>query len=380
MSTRMDLYVRVAAGAVCWIALPSALLAACPTKQRGHDEVAQAIIDRDAAAFAALIDIPAMAALVTAGLPADDQTVKELPKGLENGRMKIARGFMANIGEEVFVEQPGAGKRTLLRKQGKNLGSGVDYLEFKLTADGCVFDWTSMANGGAATDLMRQNILLTRDDAGILARVFGIERVDAQQVKQLVALGSAIGRADQKAAVQALDGMKSLARNSYELTMLRVTMLSRDPHADAYEQALADLAERFGDDHRTQFMLIDHYVLTRQFDRALAAIEHVQALVGKDEENELTRASILKMMGREDDAVIALRSMVQIAPERADTHGVLVANLADFGRHGEAVAAMEAATLRNVEFSEEIMSSEPVYASLLVSPEYAEFRAARSSR
>lgn len=360
--------------------LPGLALAACPAEDRGAAAVRQAVVALDVDRIAALIDTQTLAARVTEGMPEDDEFTRVLPAAFESARPQMARNLVTSIGigGGKAVEQPGAGARALLRKQGRELGTGVDYIEFELGADGCVVDWTSLMQASQASRLMRQNMLLMRDDAGLLASLFGVSKVDTQQAAQLRALADAVRRGDHVAAVAALDGMKAMARNSFELTMLRVGMLAHDHTSAAYREALADVAERFGEDDRTQFMLVDHYYFIQDYAKALAAVERMQDRVGPDEENELLRGGLLKLMGRHDEAVIALRSMVALAPERPDTHGVLVANLAELGLHAEAVAAMRAAEARDITFSEATMRSEPAYAGLLASPEYAAYREARA--
>ncbi len=365
--------------ALCAAATPGAASADCPATTRGAEAVKRALLALDADAFASLVDVPGLSARVVQGLPEDDELVGVVPVAFERSRAQMAHNLVVSLGMggSHVVEQPGAGKRVLLRKAGPDIGGGVDYLEFVLSRDGCVVDWRSLALGTEASGLMRQNLLLTRDDANLLAKLFGVQRFDARQGRQLLALGEALRVGNAAAAVEALDGMKSLARASFELTMLRVGLLANDHTAPAYREALADLAERFGDDERTQFMLVDHYFFVADFAKALRAVERLQQRVGRDEENELLRGTMLKQMGRNDDALDAYRAMVAMAPGKATAHGVLVAHLAEMGRSADAVAAMKAAAAHEVTFDEAVMQREPAYAQLLASDEYAAYRAER---
>lgn len=177
-------------------------------------------------------------------------------------------------------------------------------------------------------------------------------------------------RGDHLASLAALDGMKALARESFELILLRVGLLAADHEPPAYREALADIAERFGVDERAQFMLVDHYDGRGEYAAGLRSVERLQRRLGEDEENALRRATMLRMMGREGEAVDAMRGMVALAPARAETRGVLDAYLAQLGRSADAVAAMQAAAERGITFDEEVMRAEPAYAQFLASPEY----------
>ncbi len=353
--------------------------AGCPADVRGAEAVTRAVVGLDARAFANLIDVQGLAARVARGLPDDDPVAAELPAGLERSRGAMAQNLIASlrsIGGSV-VEQGGGGARLILRSQGPELGSGLDYVEFTLGADGCVEDWRSLMLASDTSQQIRNNLLLMRDDEGVLSKLFGVRLRDPGHARQLRTLGEAMRRGDTQASLTALDGMEALARESFELTMMRVGLLSNDHTSEAYRDALADLAERFGDDERTQFMLVDHHFFVGDYARGLRAVERMQKRVGRDEENELLRGGLLKLMGRQDEAVAAMRSMVSLAPHRPAVHGVLVAYLSELGRVDEALAAMKAAAVHDVTFDEEAMQREPAYAALLASDGYAAYRAER---
>ncbi len=355
--------------------------AACPASERGRDAVVAAVVTHDVDALAALIDAPALATRVLEGLPDDDEFVKVMPGVIERTRPVIAGNLIRSLTAlgSTAVEQRTSGRGAVVRKQGATLGSGVDYVEFSLGRDGCIVDWTSLMLGTSVSRMVRQNLLLSRDDAGLLASLFGVKRLDGRQATQMRALADALRRSDHVAALAALDGMKALARESFELSMLRVGLLAIDHEAPAYREALADIAERFGDDERAQFMLVDHYFYSGEYAAGLHSVENLQQRVGEDEENTLLRATMLRMMTREGEAIEAMRRMIALAPARAETHGVLVAYLAELGRSADAVAAMQAAAEHGITFDEAVMRAEPAYAQLLASPEYAAHREAAAA-
>lgn len=357
--------------------MSSALLrAACPAPERGRAAVLDAALAGDASRLGALIDTDALVARIVRGLPAEDEFRRTMPGIVEQQRTLLAERFLAglrNFGKSVVAQVSSRRDTAVLRRQGATFGEGIDYIVFELGPEGCVVDWGSLQLGTRLFGMIRQAYLLSRDDTSLLATLFGIRQYDAQQEQQMRALLVGLRNQDSAAAIAALDGMKDLARESFELSMLRAGLMSVD--APGYRDALEDIAQRFGDDQRTQFMLIDHHLLQEDYAAALRSVEAIQMQVGPDEENEFLRAVCLQLLERPDEAVAAMRRMVEMAPSRAETHEMLTNQLVALGRHADAVDAMAAAALRGFEFDPAAMRADPAYAEFLDSPEYADFRA-----
>ncbi|MBD8525657.1 hypothetical protein [Pseudomarimonas arenosa] len=369
-----------------WVALALALTAVsasvaqaeCPAEQRGAEAVLNAVLNYDAQGLTRLLDTSGLATRVMRDLPANDPLRDGLPAALAANASDMANGLLQslkNSGMQVVRQANAPAGKTLLRKQGAEIGSGVDYIEFELSPAGCVVDWTSLMMGSSASAAMRQNIVLMRMDDGLIGQLFGLQRIDRAQLEKTRTLAAAMVKGDRETALQALAGMKELAKSSYELSMLRVGLLAFSPDAPEYRQALSDLAERFGDDPRTQFILVDHYYFIEDYARGLRAVERMQRQVGKDEENQLLVAGLLKLLGRTQQATEALQSLVALAPERTETHVELVAYLAETGQHEAAVASLRKAADLGIHFEEAAMRQEPVFQSLLASTEYAAFKA-----
>ncbi len=358
------------------------VIAGCVAAERGREAVLDAVLARDGDRFAGLIDGAAMAARISRGLPEGDAFLQTVPRMIEERRAVMGNALVRSLGNfgTSLVAQPSSAPSTaIVRKQGATLGSGIDYIVFELGPDGCVIDWSSLLLATRTSDMIRQNLLFGRNDAGLLATVLGIRSYDEQQLKQLQAMVEGMRKSDAVAALRALDGMKSLARESFELSMLRVSLLSTDSESAAYREALEDVAQRFGEQPRMQLMLIDHYVFQENYVAILRAVDGLQKRVGPDEESEYLRALALQLMERHDDAIVSLRRVVQLAPARSDTHEALISSLAELGRNAEAVKAMEVAARHNFDFNEDAMRADPAYAQLLDSPEYAAFRSKRAT-
>lgn len=368
-------FALLTAGAIALISSVP-LQAACPAPERGRAAVLEAVLAGDASRLAALIDTDALVARIVRGLPADDEFRRTMPQIVEQQRVLLAERFLAGMrtfGKSLVAQTSSRRGTAVLRRQGATLGEGIDYIVFELGPEGCVVDWGSLQLGTRVSAMIRQAHLLSRDDTSLVATLFGIRQYDARQEQQMGALLVALRNQDSAAAIAALDGMKELARESFELSMLRAGLMSVD--APGYREALEDIAQRFGDDQRTQFMLIDHHLLQEDYAAALRSVEAIQKQVGPDEENEFLRAICLQLLERPDEAVAAMRRMVEMAPSRAETHDMLTNQLVSLGRHAEAVDAMAAAALHGVEFDPAAMRADPAYAGFLDSPEYADFLA-----
>ena len=76
--------------------------------------------------------------------------------------------------------------------------------------------------------------------------------------------------------------------------------------AEEYEKALTDFEERYRDEPNMGISLIDGYVYTKQFDRALNVVDHLDSMVGKDEMLDYIRYLLYNQMEKPEEARQAL--------------------------------------------------------------------------
>jgi hypothetical protein len=74
---------------------------------------------------------------------------------------------------------------------------------------------------------------------------------------------------------------------------------------EAYREALAELARRHGEVDDLQFILIDHYLLSGQYELVLRAVDRAARIIGDDEVMDSNRCAALLGLGRKADALAA---------------------------------------------------------------------------
>lgn len=192
-----------------------------------------------------------------------------------------------------------------------NVGHG--YLEVEINDAGRIVDWYDHA---AALSMSRQlrftagSMLTTAQIARLLLGGSDESTDSASKLKDLVA---ALQGGDFAGAYEALVGMPETMQQRRELATLRVA-LSRYVGMDAYRSKLAAVADRHGDDPQLQFVLIDHYLLSGDLERALVAIEGTASVIGNDQVMESNRCTVYQAMGRKADAIAACDRAIALDP------------------------------------------------------------------
>lgn len=373
---RIALCATLATLAALLTATPAA--ADCPAAQRGPAAVQAAALAHDANALAALFDLQGMADRVSAGLPANDAQLAELRRGLEASRATLSRDMLASVKAAGMhlVEQPAApAGHVIVRKETDTLTGGVDYLEFHMSAAGCIVDVESLMAGGGTSAGLRQTLAATLGDGNALMRMLGIAG-EPLSTDVLTQLAAATRSGDPRKAIALLEAMPAAYRDSYEFMSLRIVLLSRvDVESPAYALALQDMERLHGKDERVRYMMIDRYFMSKRYAETLDAIVALQRRVGVDPKNETLRASVLSEMQRGDEAVAALRRVVEMVPTRSDAYDLLFGFAVYHERHADAVAALRLFRERlNRTLPHDVLAADPRMAGLLASPEYAAWR------
>jgi len=271
-----------------------------------------AINTANGSALHALIDVDALAARVIRNLDfnAVDRARHQARLGAEylllgysvsaqmaaqQATASLLRSSSSDRGGEFLV-------RITTRDAKDNLAHG--YLQVELDPDGRIVDWydhslaLSMsgqlafyASGMLSTTQIVQLLVGDVDDATATA-------LSMRKFATLVASGN-------KASVHAgLLTMPDAITKRREFATLKVDM-ARHVGMDAYRDAMAELARQHGDADDLQFILIDHYLLSDEPERALQAIDRAARVIGNDEVMETNRCHALLDLGRKADALAA---------------------------------------------------------------------------
>ncbi|WP_374357488.1 tetratricopeptide repeat protein [Chitinimonas sp.] len=358
--------------------LLSPAYAACQASNRGAAAVKKAALASDANALAALMDTEKFQDRVLADLRLNTKFRNDVAKGLDAGMSKGFSSMLKTVSASgmQLVDQKAAPGLVMLRMEGKTPGDGINYLEFELDQSGCIVDWSQLMSGSRFSALIRQVMASSIQDKTLLASLFGINEVDDALLSKFKSLVTAMQSRELKKAVAMFDELPPQLRNSFDFTIMRIGLLAQiDAQSPNYRKALEELARNHGGEARAQFMLIDHYFLTKQYDKALAAIAALQGKVGVDEENELLRGNILAEAGRGEEAVAAMRKVVALTPDRKQSYFFLLGAALVTQRYQDVVDTMDLINTRfQLSFPHKTLQADADYAGLLASQQYKAWR------
>ena len=290
--------------------------------------IVEALNKRDVDALLRVMDIDEVARLVTKDLglsAADREQVRvSFPRALRNNLEIGLRTIEASKGTAKFLR---GGKRdarpfALVRY---DLGDqGIDYVEYYLTASGKVDDWYvhSLATLYSTSAALGLATIFKTDS--MLFGILGTRMATEADTKPFSVLRERLQKQDFAGAYKALEAFPEGFRKTRQWALMRVTYGARIDDA-THRAALRTLAQNFGQDPALQFMLIDHYIFEKQFDRSLAALAALErAIGGEDGATANLRGRILLQTKGYDEAAKACRRGMALESDHQPAYWCLV--------------------------------------------------------
>lgn len=305
------------------VLLPLAAAAAAPADVAAPGAALLALIEsRDAQGLASRIDGDALLARVLEGSSLAGGQRDAFAKGFGQSQSKMGANFVANLERNrakahlVRSSAAGAGTSQIVRLDyydAEGNGSGFDYLEFELGADGRIRDWRSHAQAARASDTMRLLVSSMFDDSTVGAWLFGRPTTDDAVLAQVKAFSAATTRGDFRAGHAALERFPPEFRKTRQWAGLRIAMAANIDDA-TYRSDLASMARDHGSDPQVQFMLIDHFFFTGDYTRMVEAVQRFERRVVADGATNLLECNGYVLMAKWADAERACRDANRIEP------------------------------------------------------------------
>jgi tetratricopeptide (TPR) repeat protein len=349
----------------------------------------QAAVKGDPAALMALIDWDAVLETATADVDAPNtirETFRKSARSSFDQEMSMAK--------EVISDVKQGGSFRLLRSRVRNkrktalirlagLDSGLNYFEFVLARGpgGRVraTDVYVTGNGEWLTQICRRIYLRSAayDQRGMLDRLLGTDKDLVESFPKLIEMRKLHNAGRDREAIALYDRLPATARDDklFLLQRLKFTQaLSSKGLDDAlYAGTLDRLRTLFPDDPSVDVFSIDAYLLKKQFDQAIAALDRLDKSVGGDPYLNVLRASISAQAGRPEKAREFAQVAVTDLPDIVDGYfAVLTANLALKDYPGALKTLQRIDERFAIEFND--LTTVPEYAGFVKSPQFAEWQ------
>jgi hypothetical protein len=268
--------------------------------EEAGNTIAAALSTGNAEALISAINKEVLLDRVFAGINKGGHTIKKVRADLHNGLDRAAMIMSSNLANSkrmTFVRSHSVNHehRALIRV---DMGeSGLSYLDFILDKDeqGAVkiVDWHDFAQGQFYSDSLRQTLILILPHNEMLIRtILGMPAVDQETVEQFSELAR-LSR-DRKYG-QWLEKYRDLPDNlkySRIVLVTRALIASATENGNEYRLALQDVNRYLGEDPSLSLMLIDHYLLERDYKAAHRALAKLDEYTGGDAAVDFLKANI----------------------------------------------------------------------------------------
>ena len=310
-------------------AIPLALLlvaAAAPCAEvpsAPGEHIVDAMARQDTAALNAMIDVDALLERVIGDLDLPAASRAEFVKGFRKSGARAGENVLQGIDPErskvslVRSRQAGAATLQVVRiSHYDEAGSadGHNYLEFEVGPDGRIRDWRSHAQCARASDTMRLLAASLFEGTSLLSSLFGRAATDDATIDAMSSLIDGLQRKDYRAAHDALDRFSPEFRSTMQWAGMRAGIASMFDE-DLYRKDLALIASQHGRHPDVQFMLIDHFFYTGEYERMLASVQAFERAVATDGATRQLECTGYLLLDRFADAERSCREGTRIEPD-----------------------------------------------------------------
>lgn len=311
--------------------------------------------------FIGLVNTDAFMQRVAIG--SDLPSSKDLKKGIETGLKKsdlgaqIIRGVEKSNGGYELVKQYEKDKKQHLvyRFYGDD---GLNYHDFELTKIG---DKVWIAD--IFFYITGENFSKSLGD--FVSNVSRESKVDAQDLLALNKMKELVAQDKHQEAKSVYDGLPQAMKNQKIAQVYNLTICSA-LDAEVYTKALSEFEVRFKHEPNMYLSLIDAYVLRKDFDKALEAINKIDAMINKDPYLEYYRYSFYTQLNKNGEAIQSLENLYKAMPHFGSGAIELIVNYLQAGEY-EKARPVVAAYRENESFDQELLES-----NLLLHPKFSE--------
>jgi tetratricopeptide (TPR) repeat protein len=252
---------------------------------------------------------------------------------------------------------------------------GFDYMEFVVeTQNGRTraVDWFQLSQGqlfsitvGALTRLF------TAPDAGVLGRLFGLEKIDPETVATMTRFAEQKRKGQFREALATSRKLPDRIANDRVMLVVQASLAALAKDDAEYERVLGKIAARYSDDPGAAFMLMDHYFLKQDLPRFLKAIDAVEKRIGVDGVTRQLRAAGYYGLKDYATSLKYADESIGLEPGRLGGYDVRASALVGLGRFGDAIAQYKALEEDyELMFTREVFADDPMFEKFVASKEF----------
>ncbi len=266
--------------------------------KEGHD-IVEALSAGDVEAFSSSIHKKPIIERAFKGIKKSRESIKA--KAVLNEVIERAGSFMAeNFKEHArlkFVRTRFFKDRYYALVRVRMGDGGLSYMEFMLDKDVQgnirIIDWYDYSQGQTYSEYLRHAIILLLPESELsLSGLSGIGGINDNSTKHMAALARLSAEKKFMAWLKTYKRLPDRLKYSRIMLITRVLIANALDTGDEYRLALKDVRKYIGDDPSLSLMLVDHYLLEKDFSSAHKALDRLNIYTGGDAAIDYLRANI----------------------------------------------------------------------------------------
>lgn len=324
----------------CKIAVVFVLLASCTENEQAVSKeealamahiIDSAIANNKVSYYGSLLNIDILAKRIAASSEVGD--LKQFKKGLQEGmkNSELGRQIVEGLKNE-------GGGYELVRHYERNkvqhllyrfYGQGINYHDYELTKlNGrvCIADIFLYTSGEKLSKSMADLMMSIKQDGTAIKsnQVFAIN-----QLKKL------LNKGDYEEARKQYDEMPDTFKD-HKFFQIFYLSIAEGLGYEEYEKALRRFEVRYRHEPNMLLSLIDAYIVRKEYDRALVAINQIDSMVGKDPYLDYYRYIFYGETGKTEEGLACLEKLYSAMPQYEDGALELLVNYLDAKNYDKA--------------------------------------------
>ena len=138
-----------------------------------------------------------------------------------------------------------------------------------------------------------------------------------KNIKKLMSLGNF------KEAKNEINSMPSKLRNTRIVDVLDI-QISSELDDETHLTAIQHFEKKYGNDASAQLVLLDKYFITKEYDKAIAAINIIDSVINKDALLDYYRGLIYNLKGDKKAAILSFEKVIQNKPDFEGSYAELI--------------------------------------------------------